>query len=461
MPSLIPRDRPVVRHVLDAWVDPATVFSTVYADLSTRFWLDSGEYAEAGMTFLGAGASPITASALHGTVSEDGRSRSIEFLGDLRERMAARHPYLGWVGWLGYELRTQTMGVPLRDASTSMAGRDDQPDALLMAVEHLIAFDHERRTVELVAAGDSWSAEAAAWRDDVLAALASAVEPAQRPSDRGHSGRSVWAVSDEQYLADIRECQRHIGEGDAYQLCLTTSVAVEGVFDPLTVWLALRSSNPSHHGGLIEGLGVALVSSSPERFLAVEFDGTVESKPIKGTRPRSSDPVVDDALRADLLGSEKERAENLMIVDLVRNDLGRVSKIGSVSVPSLLAVETYSHVHQLVSTVQGTLAPGLSALDAIEACFPAGSMTGAPKRRATELLDRIEGRPRGIYSGAFGYLSADGTADLAMVIRSIVIDGHGATIGAGGGITAPSVPEEELAEVKLKAASLLRVLGVS
>ena len=149
-----------------------------------------------------------------------------------------------------------------------------------------------------------------------------------------------------------------------------------------------------------------------------------------------------------------------MIVDLMRNDIGRVSAIGSVTVTDLMVVESYAQVHQLVSTVQGVLAEGLTAIDAIEACFPAGSMTGAPKRSATQILDRLEARARGIYSGAFGYLGLDGALDLAMVIRSIVIDANGCTVGAGGGITALSVPAEELAEAKLKAAALLSVLGV-
>jgi para-aminobenzoate synthetase component 1 len=158
--------------------------------------------------------------------------------------------------------------------------------------------------------------------------------------------------------------------------------------------------------------------------------------------------------------SEKERAENLMIVDLMRNDIARVSEIGSVEVTSLLAVESYAQVHQLVSTVRGTLRDGLSGVDAVAACFPAGSMTGAPKRNATVILDELEQRPRGIYSGAFGYFGLDGRIDLAMVIRSIVMDGLGATVGSGGGITALSDPLEELAEVRLKAAALLAVLGV-
>ena len=206
--------------------------------------------------------------------------------------------------------------------------------------------------------------------------------------------------------------------------------------------------------------GVSVLSSTPEIFLAVTADGTVESRPIKGTRRRGATPVEDRALVAELVGSEKERAENLMIVDLVRNDLSRVCAVGSVTVPHLLEVESYAQVHQLVSTVRGSLDERSTGIDAVRACFPAGSMTGAPKLSAVRLLDALEQRPRGIYSGAFGYFGLDGRIELAMTIRTIVIDANGATIGTGGGITALSVPEEEIEETRIKAAALLRALGL-
>ncbi|MGJ8721874.1 MAG: anthranilate synthase component I family protein, partial [Salinibacterium amurskyense] len=220
-------------------------------------------------------------------------------------------------------------------------------------------------------------------------------------------------------------------------------------------------ANPSHHGGFMQVGEISLLSSTPEQFLAIDSSGLIETKPIKGTRRRSADSAEDERLAAELLASDKERAENLMIVDLMRNDLGRVCEVGSVTVPKLFAVESYATVHQLVSTIRGQLRADVSAVDAIKASFPAGSMTGAPKHSATLILDSLERAPRGIYSGVFGYVGLDGAVDLAMVIRSIVMDARGSTIGAGGGITALSVPEEELAEVKLKAAALLRVLGVS
>jgi anthranilate synthase component 1 len=187
----------------------------------------------------------------------------------------------------------------------------------------------------------------------------------------------------------------------------------------------------------------------------------VRTRPIKGTRPRGATVAADLELRAELEASEKERAENVMIVDLMRNDLGRVCEVGSVEVRHLLAVESYAQVHQLVSTVEGRLRDELGAVDAVAACFPAGSMTGAPKLSAMRILHRLEGGPRGAFAGCFGYLALDGTAELAMVIRSIHFSAGVARIGAGGGITALSVPREELEEVRVKARAPLAAAGLT
>jgi anthranilate/para-aminobenzoate synthase component I len=201
------------------------------------------------------------------------------------------------------------------------------------------------------------------------------------------------------------------------------------------------------------------VSASPEQFLHSDSKGLISSKPIKGTRRRGANSAEDAEIAKELAENEKERAENLMIVDLMRNDFGRVCEVGSVDVPVLFAVETYATVHQLVSTVQGQLRQDASALDALNASFPGGSMTGAPKHRAIEIIQELEGGPRGIYSGAIGFLGADGSADLGMTIRSIVFRGGRASIGVGGGITIDSNPAAELEETKLKAKALLRSLG--
>jgi anthranilate synthase component 1 len=407
---------------LAGWVDPAEVFAS--GDWSV--WLDSAD--SAGTSYLGMGerveAPKDPFDLLRTPAVGDGAGFR-----------------LGWVGWLGYEVRAITMGMPIAHPSAL-------PDSLLIFVDRALAFDHATRTVRSIAL-----------TEEGLADVGARFVPSVVDSPATRAATAVWTYTDDEYLAMIRRCQGAIGDGEAYQLCLTNEARVDIRPDPVSTYLELRAVSPSHHGSFFAAGDYALLSSSPERFLSVTPRGIVETRPIKGTRARGVTAETDAALAAELLASDKERAENLMIVDLMRNDLSRVCEVGSVSAPSLLAVESYPQVHQLVSTVRGTLAAGLDPIDAVVACFPAGSMTGVPKRRAIELLDSLERRPRGPYAGVFGYFGLDGRIDLAMVIRSIVIDSAGASIGAGGGITALSVPEEELAETKLKAAALLAVIG--
>ncbi|GAA3742337.1 hypothetical protein GCM10022239_17360 [Leifsonia bigeumensis] len=469
--------RRVIATPRSEWVDPAVAFQALCRGDLPAFWLDSGVSATTGWSYLGVASRTVTASIEGGSLTEwpSGARRDGTVLDFLREELgpgieaddtAGTGPFrLGWVGWLGYELHAQAMGTGIRRPSR-------YPDAALMFVDRALAFDHATRTVSLVALGEDWTGDLAAWRGATEAALS---PPFVRDFRRNGMGQSAqdraqtarWAYADSDYLAKIAACQRAIAAGDAYQLCLTTEVRLDAHPDPVDTYLRLRELSPSHHGGFVRIGGVSLLSSSPEQFLSVSApepgsrSRIVESKPIKGTRRRGTTPEEDAALRAELLSSDKERAENLMIVDLMRNDIGRISEVGSVTVPGLLAVETYAQVHQLVSTVRGVLAAGLDPVDAVAACFPAGSMTGAPKHSAVLTLDGLEERPRGIYSGAFGYFGLDGRIDLAMVIRSIVLDADGATVGTGGGITALSVPEEELEEVRIKAAALLRVLGAA
>jgi anthranilate synthase component 1 len=439
------------RSPLASWIDPAAAYLALCADDTDVFWLDCGPDATSGRSYLGRASRVITSEST---------DSMLQFLrGELRTHRvepAGNGFALGWVGWLGYETRFETMGVR-RPAGEPAP--PESPDAAFLYIDRAVEFDHAARRVTLLSAysdGDDW---AAALREPLLPAPAPLPVPEPAPA-AGFRGAS-WRDSDAEYLAMIRECKARIAAGDAYQLCLTTKVRVDVHPDPVITYLALRAANPSHHGALVRIGDTALLSSSPEQFLTVTPDGVVESRPIKGTRPRGATPDADAALAAELKANGKERAENLMIVDLMRNDIGRVSEVGTVEVPELLEVESYATVHQLVSTVRGQLEDGLDAVDAVSACFPAGSMTGAPKSSATDILDRLEGHPRGIYSGAFGYFGLDGRVDLAMVIRSIILSPSGASIGTGGGITALSDPDEELAEVKLKAAALLRVLGAT
>lgn len=225
--------------------------------------------------------------------------------------------------------------------------------------------------------------------------------------------------------------------------------------DPWAAYRAMRRTSPAPFAALLQFGELSVLSSSPERFLRVSRDGLMESSPIKGTRPRGATPEEDAALVADLLSDEKDRSENLMIVDLVRNDLGRCAVPGSVEADELFRVEHYATVHQLVSTVRARMRPELSALDCVRAAFPGGSMTGAPKIRTMRIIDRLEAGPRGVYSGAIGYFSLSGAADLSIVIRTATITPDRVRYGVGGAVVALSDPDAEYEETAVKAAPFL------
>ena len=367
----------------------------------------------------------------------------------------------GLVGWLGYELAAHC------DAPALHAQGDlGLPDALWLGVDRFVAIDAASGRAFLCALGAGDDASTARARADAgLDVLAHALE--RPPRERTRARRRAREAPDSRepaldaaaYAKAVDAILEEIAAGRVYQACLTQRIERPFAGDALSFYRALRHRNPAPFAACLELEDVALVGSSPERFLRVERGGAVESRPIKGTRPRGATPEEDALLRAELLASPKERAENVMIVDLVRNDLGRVCETGSIHVSELFAVEAYATVFQLVSTVQGRLARDRDALDAARACFPPGSMTGAPKRAAMRLLDRLEGVRRGIYSGALGYLDVFGGADLSVVIRSAILAHGRAWLHAGGGIVADSLPHAELREAEEKLAPLLRALA--
>jgi aminodeoxychorismate synthase component I len=372
----------------------------------------------------------------------------------------------GAVGYLGYELAREL--EPLARLAADPPRRGGWPDLCFLLVDRLIAHDHtsgrsfavglgfDRSEADARAAAERAAREIALATDapDRVARAALADVAAPRSIARAHGSFDEGA-----HAKALAHIQDRIGEGDCYQACLTHRLELPLRGDAWRLHAALRAHNPAPFAAWLDLPDGQIVGSSPERFLRVRSDGRAESRPVKGTRPRHALASVDGASRDALARSEKDRAENLMIVDLVRNDLGRVCEAGSVHVPELMAIEEYATVFQMVSTVRGRLRPGVSVLDAVSATFPPGSMTGAPKLAAMQLLAALEKVARGPYAGALGYLDAGGGCDLCVVIRSAFVQAGRATVHTGGGIVADSVARDEWCEAEDKARALLAAVA--
>jgi para-aminobenzoate synthetase len=467
---------------LDRPIDPERAFAALFGESPSSFWLDSSKPGTgARFSFMGDASGPLGATIAYDvdaqkvTVQRGGETEVLaESIFDYLERelarlrpLAADLPFdfdCGFAGYLGYEVKA--------DCGSPNTHRSRLPDAAFIFADRMVAFDHELGHTYLLCLDGPGEAEASeAWLSTTAARLSTletgatsgaagedSMEP-PRCCDREASPAALHlARSHGQYLKDIAACERHLRDGESYELCLTNSIEAELDADPLALYMELRRVNPAPFASYLRFGDLTVLSSSPERFLKADRGGRAEAKPIKGTSPRGASADDDTRLAARLRDDEKNRAENLMIVDLLRNDLGAVCEIGSVEVPSLMAVESYETVHQLVSTVRGQLRQGVGAVGCARACFPPGSMTGAPKLRTMEVLDRLEDRARGVYSGAIGYFGLGGGCDLSVTIRTIVLDGATATIGAGGAIVLQSDPEQEWGEMLLKALAPIRAI---
>ena len=459
---------------LEREIDPEVAFTHLYADDPHAFWLDSSRGGDpmSRFSFLGGSDGPLAAQVYydvaatettvvrHGTTEVHGAT-IFDFLHQELGRYAgvtAELPFdfdCGVVGYLGYEVKA--------DCGGTLVHRSSVPDAGFLFADRLIAVDHVEHCTYLVCLVDGDAAAGRKWLDDVerlLEAVAARPALATGPLRAPRSQPlEFYASRDEAtYLADIERCKQNLVEGETYEVCLTNKVKTDAVLDPLPLYRTLRRINPAPFSAFLRLEGVAIASSSPERFLRIGRDRVVEAKPIKGTSPRAETPEADEALAEALRTSEKNRAENLMITDLLRNDLGTVCEVGSVHVPHLMAIETFETVHQLVSTVRGRLRDGLDAVDCIRACFPGGSMTGAPKKRTMEIIDELETEARGVYSGAIGYIGLGGAADLNIVIRTVVMSRDETSIGVGGAIVMQSDADEEYQETLLKAQAPMRAI---
>jgi para-aminobenzoate synthetase len=477
-----------VQH-LDVEPDALTAYTSLFADGEHGFWLDSSSVVDGLSRFsmMGNGDGPLAEHVTYSVADSevvirraDGTAKRVrqqffDYLDDQLRLRAVPAPAglpfefnLGYVGYLGYELKAETGGTAAHAADT--------PDAAMLFADRALVLDHKTRTSYLLAlsiAGDAGGAgEAQAWLATTTEALralpAAPTDPAPALTLSGPAmtdpdiGMNVELRHDRAaYLKRIDECFDEINTGESYEICMTNMVTVHTQIDVLPTFSHLRRVSPVPFGALLDFGDVAVLSASPERFLSIDLNGIVEAKPIKGTRPRGGNPAEDRALAEELRDNPKDRAENLMIVDLLRNDLNTVCSVGSVHVPKLFDVETYAAVHQLVSTIRGTLAPGRSAVDCIRAAFPGGSMTGAPKVRTMEIIDRLEQGPRGVYSGALGWFSLSGASDLSIVIRTLVANEGRVTFGVGGAVIALSDPEGEFDETVVKSRAMMTALAAT
>ncbi|MEV7133445.1 aminodeoxychorismate synthase component I [Arthrobacter sp. NPDC093128] len=471
---------------LDCVPDAARLFDTLYGRSPNAVWLDSslrtdgtaaersrfsiladdgGSYGQ--VVWHRSGVTRLTT----GTATVETAGPFFRWLDGVWGRRALRAPEgydceftLGWLGYLGYELKRETGGSDIPSGT---------PDAAMIFAGRAVVLDHLEECAWLLALEAPDAPEWTALARSAVTAAAGAASTATASTAVGIGSIAAPAFTgrdtEHAYKAKIADAQHEITEGNTYEVCLTTAVRADVAggpdgLDPWQAYLALRRKNPAPFASYLRFGELTVASTSPERFLKIAADGGMRAEPIKGTRPRAADPAGDEQLRRDLESSPKDRAENIMIVDLLRNDLSHFAVAGSVTVSRLCAIESYATVHQMVSTIDAKLKPGLPRAEAVAACFPAGSMTGAPKISTMAILDRLEGAPRGVYSGAIGYFSLNGAMDSAVAIRTLVIRADGAggaelSLGIGGAITADSSAQEEYDEIRTKAFGVLSALG--
>jgi anthranilate synthase component 1 len=468
---------PVAREVYADLATPISAFMALAEDAPHAFLLESvvggerlGRY-----SFLGVGGREVL-TAHDGLVDvvDKNRKHTVPATDPLRvvaERLevgrVARVPGLpilvgGAVGFVGYEVATGFEKVPRHDNDELGV-----PDAVFMLSDVIVAFDHARRVMQVIAPArpngePSAAYDSAVARVDATLAKLSAGPVAPRLGNVGETAEVplVQHTTREEYIAMVERSKEHIAAGDIFQVVPSQRCSAPYDGDGLDLYRVLRAVNPSPYMFYIRSPQVTLVGSSPEPLVRVEGD-TVLTRPLAGTRPRGVDAVEDGKLRADLLADDKERAEHVMLVDLGRNDLGRVSKPGTVKVDELMEVENYSHVMHIVSNVTGTLRDDCDAFDALRATFPAGTVSGAPKIRAMEIIRELEPAARGPYAGTVGYVGVDGAMDMCITIRTFVIANGRAYLQSGAGIVADSDPEREYEECLHKIEALHHALELA
>jgi anthranilate synthase component I len=464
---------PVYKEMVADLLTPVSAFLKIAEDSDHAFLLESVEGGEQVARYSFLGKDPFLILRARGgktilTRSGETTESTTPFVTTLRELMAQyRSPFVpglprftgGAVGYLSYDTAAWFEPVTLQ-------GGEAQDEAGFMLFDTVLAFDHVRHRILIIA-------NARITGDDDLESLyqfaCAKIEFVQRELERSLSRPEQPApaplevhsnMERETFEAMVRTAKEHIAAGDIYQVVLSQRFEASLNADPFTVYRALRHVNPSPYMYFMKMGGRAIVGSSPEMLVRVE-GRNVQTHPIAGTRPRGRTEEDDVRLGEELKGNEKERAEHVMLVDLGRNDVGRVSKYGTVRVPRYMTLERYSHVMHLVSIVEGTLAEDKDRLDALVACFPAGTVSGAPKVRAMEIIADLERDRRGIYAGAVGYLDFAGNLDFCIAIRTVVIENGRASVQAGAGIVADSNPAAEYEETRDKARAVITALQLA
>jgi anthranilate synthase component I len=468
---------PVYKEIMADLLTPVSAFLKIAEHSDFAFLLESVEGGEHLGRYSFLGKDPFLVLRAdkdgHTTVDRAGITTASDdpFIPTLRRLMADfRAPVVpdlprftgGAVGFLGYDATSWFEPVPVKPDAADAA----DPTAGFMLFDTVLAFDHVRHRILIISnARVTPDADLAALyrfacakigflERELQGSLSQSVTP------RGGPLQVRSNITRSQFESAVRKGQEHIAAGDIYQVVLSQRFEAEVDADPFTVYRALRHVNPSPYMFFVRMGARSIVGASPEMLVRVEGD-RVETHPIAGTRPRGRDEAEDLRLAEELKANEKERAEHVMLVDLGRNDVGRVSEFGSVRVPQFMGLDRYSHVMHLVSVVEGRLAKDCDRLDALVSCFPAGTVSGAPKIRAMEIIATLEPDPRGIYAGAVGYLDFAGNLDFCIAIRTIVMSGRTARVQAGAGIVMDSDAAAEFDETCDKARALIRALELA
>jgi para-aminobenzoate synthetase component 1 len=438
--------------------DSAALFNAI-ADLDWPVFLDSGPAQARRGRYDILAAQPyltLVSRGAHTEITHHGqRQRSPEDpLALLRKHLAIAPdtgplPFMGGaIGYFGYDLARRLTPLGARPGPPS-----ELPEMAVGLYDWAVVIDHEQDQAWLVGAGRD-PATTTQW-DALVARFTQLTAPRVQAPFR--VGPLQTHFSEQHYHQAFQRVQAYIADGDCYQVNLAQRFSAPRSGDPWNAYRSLRELNPAPHGAYLDLADVQILSSSPERFLSVRA-GRAETRPIKGTRPRAPTASADAAQIAALSASAKDHAENLMIVDLLRNDLGQVCTPGTITVPQLFGIESYASVHHLVSTITGQLAAGHDALDLLRAAFPGGSITGAPKLRAMQIIDELEPHTRDIYCGAIGWLGFNGDMDTNIAIRTLVCTPGQLHFWAGGGLVADSDADAEYRECLDKAAPMLRLL---